>query len=259
MQISEHIPLMQVAAGLRELALQDAALAALPAPEQEAAAFAYVLEHLPVAVHPGEALAGDWHWHFAPEPLREAIATVLAAPAAVPSEPSVLQLLDQRFHLRAAWTEAHTCPDYAIIIDRGLAGVLGEVEAALESGPAAEQRDTLEGMRLALRGVIAFAHRLADLAAEQGLEEASAICRKVPEHPSETVREALQALLLTYFQRGGLQVQVNGVGAEELREAIAEPQAHGDLIVRIAGYSARFTDLGRAVQEEMVERFEAGL
>ncbi|MEI6503650.1 MAG: pyruvate formate lyase family protein, partial [Armatimonadota bacterium] len=72
-------------------------------------------------------------------------------------------------------------------------------------------------------------------------------------------RRKLQALLLTYFARGGLQIQVNGLGAEELREAIAEPHTHRDLIVRIAGYSARFVDLGLPVQEEMVQRFEVGL
>jgi formate C-acetyltransferase len=72
-------------------------------------------------------------------------------------------------------------------------------------------------------------------------------------------KRALQALLLTYFQRGGLQVQMNGLSPEELRAAIAEPGKHRDLIVRIAGYSAQFVSLSREVQEEMVTRFEQGL
>jgi len=72
-------------------------------------------------------------------------------------------------------------------------------------------------------------------------------------------RAALQALLRTYFGRGGLQVQVNGVTPALLRSAMADPEHHGHVIVRIAGYSARFVSLSRAVQEEMVHRFECGL
>lgn len=72
-------------------------------------------------------------------------------------------------------------------------------------------------------------------------------------------REKFKALLLTYFQRGGLQIQVNGLAAEQLRAAIAAPAAHRDLIVRIAGYSDRFTNLGRPIQDDMVRRAEHGL
>jgi len=54
-------------------------------------------------------------------------------------------------------------------------------------------------------------------------------------------------------------VQVNGLTANDLRAALADPQSHRDLTVRIAGYSARFIGLSEAVQHEMIERFEAGL
>jgi hypothetical protein len=53
-------------------------------------------------------------------------------------------------------------------------------------------------------------------------------------------RRAFQALLRTYFEQGGLQIQVNGQTASHLRAAIAQPEAH-------------------AVQQEMIARFEAGL
>ena len=42
-------------------------------------------------------------------------------------------------------------------------------------------------------------------------------------------------------------------------EAVARPGDHEDLIVRIAGYSARIVHLGGAVQQEMIERFENGV
>ncbi|NSW58627.1 MAG: hypothetical protein HPY44_21655 [Armatimonadetes bacterium] len=72
-------------------------------------------------------------------------------------------------------------------------------------------------------------------------------------------RHGFQALLRTYFRMGGLQVQVNGLSADELRAARVEPELHRDLIVRIAGYSAPYVSLPPEVQVEMIARFEAGL
>ena len=72
-------------------------------------------------------------------------------------------------------------------------------------------------------------------------------------------RHAFQAALQTYFAQGGLQVQVNGLTAQTLPDALSHPEEHEDLIVRIAGYSARFVSLPRDIQEEMVHRFEHGV
>ena len=44
------------------------------------------------------------------------------------------------------------------------------------------------------------------------------------------------------------------VDAATLRAAQADPEAHADLIVRVAGYSAYFTPLARDVQEEILSR-----
>ena len=41
--------------------------------------------------------------------------------------------------------------------------------------------------------------------------------------------------------------------------AVARPGEHEDLVVRIAGYSARFVYLNGAVQQEMIARLENGL
>ena len=72
-------------------------------------------------------------------------------------------------------------------------------------------------------------------------------------------RRAFQGLLRTYFAEGGLQIQVNGLTAAKLRAAIAQPEAHADLLVRMGGYSARFVTLSPTIQQEMVARFETGL
>lgn len=65
-------------------------------------------------------------------------------------------------------------------------------------------------------------------------------------------RVKIQALIDTYFKLGGLQFQVNSADPEQLRQAYENPDAYRDLIVRLGGYSVRFVDLGRNVQEEFI-------
>jgi formate C-acetyltransferase len=49
-------------------------------------------------------------------------------------------------------------------------------------------------------------------------------------------------------------VQFNVVSAETLRAAQAEPEAYRHLVVRVAGYSAYFTELDRQLQDEIIAR-----
>ncbi|MEI6503726.1 MAG: pyruvate formate lyase family protein, partial [Armatimonadota bacterium] len=201
MTIPTDLPLMQVAAALRAVAVREAALSELPPPEREAAAFAAVLADLPCAVHSEELLAGDWGWQFASAEARETVSAVLSTPPTPAGEPSVLQLLDERFHCRAGWSPAHTCADYRMVVGRGLRSLLFHLGEAFE-GAEGERASTLRAMRVAVQGVIAFAHRLAELAERQGLADVAAICRKVPEQPAETMREALQAIWIVHLAVG---------------------------------------------------------
>jgi pyruvate formate-lyase/glycerol dehydratase family glycyl radical enzyme len=68
--------------------------------------------------------------------------------------------------------------------------------------------------------------------------------------------DSLAALVRSYFLMGGHHIQFNVVDAATLREAQAHPQDHRDLIVRVAGYSDYFCDLGRALQDEIIARTE---
>ncbi len=68
----------------------------------------------------------------------------------------------------------------------------------------------------------------------------------------------LAHLVRGYFGAGGHHVQFNVVSAETLRRAQAEPEAHRGLIVRVAGYSDYFCDLGEALQDEIISRTEHG-
>ncbi len=68
--------------------------------------------------------------------------------------------------------------------------------------------------------------------------------------------EKLAQLVRTYFKLDGHHIQFNVVDAETLRAAQADPAAHRDLIVRVAGYSDYFCDLGEALQAEIIARTE---
>lgn len=72
-------------------------------------------------------------------------------------------------------------------------------------------------------------------------------------------KRKFQALIRTYFELGGLQIQVNGLNAETLKAALEEPDKYRDLIVRIAGYSDYFNRLGIDTQQEMIKRFSQGM
>lgn len=60
----------------------------------------------------------------------------------------------------------------------------------------------------------------------------------------------------TYCDLGGHHIQFNMVSTEQLREARENPSAYRDLIVRVAGYSAYFTELNRNTQDEIIARTE---
>jgi formate C-acetyltransferase len=77
-------------------------------------------------------------------------------------------------------------------------------------------------------------------------------------HPSslkttEDLRK-LSFLIRTYFSQGGTHIQFNVVNKETLLEAQKVPEEHKDLIVRIAGYSAHFVQLGKPMQDEIIGR-----
>lgn len=72
----------------------------------------------------------------------------------------------------------------------------------------------------------------------------------------EAGMEKLAHLVRTYFRLGGHHIQFNVVDAEILRMAQKNPEKYRDLIVRVAGYSDYFVDVGRELQDEIISRTE---
>ena len=66
----------------------------------------------------------------------------------------------------------------------------------------------------------------------------------------------LRDLTTTFMHLRGQELQINVVDAATLREAQADPASYSDLVVRVAGFSAYFTQLSRAVQDEIISRTE---
>ncbi len=75
-------------------------------------------------------------------------------------------------------------------------------------------------------------------------------------NPVRLQPEILMALLRTYFDKGGVQVQFNMVDSAILRDAQAHPEKYRDLVVRVSGYSALFTGLSETAQDEIISRME---
>jgi formate C-acetyltransferase len=111
---------------------------------------------------------------------------------------------------------SHKTPDYPNLIAQGLGGILGgiahkkaEIALRSESPEKTEKLLILHAMQIECQAVIALAQRYAQLAellaASAGparaaeLGEIAAICRRVPEHPAGTFREALQSMWLVHY------------------------------------------------------------
>ena len=67
-------------------------------------------------------------------------------------------------------------------------------------------------------------------------------------------RPKFEILLDTYFKKGGAQAMITVINRGELENALIEPEKYQDLYVRIGGFSARYIDLPRDVQLEILSR-----
>jgi len=81
-------------------------------------------------------------------------------------------------------------------------------------------------------------------------------------HPTALAgRQGLEnfvALVRGYFDRKGTHMQFNVVSRDTLRDAQKHPEKYQGLVVRVAGYSALFTTLSRALQDDIIMRTEQG-
>ncbi len=169
-------------------------------------------------------------------------------------------LVFQEFLRHRAWRGGTFLPSCLMFVTYGDAGVpVGALPDGRRAGePLADSagpyqgRDT-HGPTAMLRSVARLAHALAPGTLVVNL-------RLLPRLlATAESRRKLQDLVRTYFDLGGMQIQINVVDQEVLRDAMAHPERHNDLIVRIGGYSEYFNRLGPDLQSTVLLRVEHGL
>ena len=64
----------------------------------------------------------------------------------------------------------------------------------------------------------------------------------------------LKALILGYMKQGGIQLQLTYASKEELLHAYEHPEYHGNLIVRVGGYSEYFSCLSDELKRMVINR-----
>ncbi|WP_417561455.1 (2S)-3-sulfopropanediol dehydratase [Marinomonas sp.] len=79
--------------------------------------------------------------------------------------------------------------------------------------------------------------------------------------PEDTVsgvegRDILVSFVDEYINKQGMHVQFNIMSSEKMRAAQKNPELYKDMLVRVAGYSAYFVELGKPLQDDLIQRTE---
>jgi formate C-acetyltransferase len=70
-----------------------------------------------------------------------------------------------------------------------------------------------------------------------------------PEH-----KRKFKGFLRGYIENGGTALQINMINADILRDAQKHPENYRHLLVRVTGYNAYFTSIGKELQDEIIAR-----
>lgn len=79
--------------------------------------------------------------------------------------------------------------------------------------------------------------------------------------PEDTVagiegRDILLNFVEEYISKQGMHIQFNIMSAETMKAAQKNPKDYKDMLVRVAGYSAYFVELGKPLQDDLIQRTE---
>jgi len=105
------------------------------------------------------------------------------------------------------------------------------------------------GITMALRSV-AYA------TAEPHLTNGASMNIRINPHLIQTDEglEHLTSIVEAYLELGGRELQINPISSETLIDAQAHPENYPDLSVKVTGYSARFIDLTKELQDDIIAR-----
>lgn len=101
-------------------------------------------------------------------------------------------------------------------------------------------------------GVTAFLNSILKL--DPGIHDGAVQNMKFSKDLACNRPDIFRNLLETYFSIGGTQAMITIIGKDELEAALSEPGKYKNLFGRVGGFSARFIDLDKAVQLEVIKR-----
>ena len=132
---------------------------------------------------------------------------------------------------------------------------LGKATAAsadgrVNGGPLANGNTPTAGMDR--QGVTAMLSSLAGIPAHNhaGYSHNMKFSRQTFQDGGRKVR----GLIAGYFGMGGTQAMLTVVNRQDLEDALIHPELHQNLIVRVGGFSARFVELAKDVQQDVLRR-----
>jgi len=137
---------------------------------------------------------------------------------------------------------------------------MGVDVAALPSGRLSQQpladgvSPSIGGDKLGPTAVIKSVAKLDHIAASNGSLLNQKFNPKVLDTPENMGK--FMKLIRTYFDLGGWHVQFNVISADTMKKAQKAPEEYKNLMVRIAGYSAFFTELDSDLQDNLISRTE---
>ncbi|MDD6154424.1 MAG: pyruvate formate lyase family protein [Eubacteriales bacterium] len=81
---------------------------------------------------------------------------------------------------------------------------------------------------------------------------------KFPEDAVDGVqgRDNMVNFITEYIRKGCMHVQFNVMSSDKMRAAQKHPEDYKDMLVRVAGYSAYFVELGKYLQKDLIQRTE---
>ncbi len=106
-------------------------------------------------------------------------------------------------------------------------------------------------------GVSAMLSSVAKLPLEKGVGGTTLnviLTTKLLSNPD--LRENIAATMRAYLMNGGQMAQITTANLEDLLDAQEHPERHGDLIVRIGGFSIQFVQLEKDSQDEIISRYD---
>ena len=69
-------------------------------------------------------------------------------------------------------------------------------------------------------------------------------------------RDILVSFIDQYMSMQGMHVQFNIMSSATMKAAQKNPENYRDMLVRVAGYSAYFVELGKPLQKDLIQRTE---